>query len=157
MKKIVLMGSLTVFVMIMIGFILGFYLMGYKSPALAFFEKTVSGNDITSGDFDVGGFLNGIKEAVLSPFGLGMGAIVVLFSLVSAFTGGGATAGATSFISFLIPILILFAVANIFFFPIVSYIGSEGVSNLNPLDLIIAAILNIFLMLTVVEFISGRN
>jgi len=155
MKKIVLAASVTVFVMILVGFVIGFYLMGFKSPAISFFEETVSGNTITTEDFNVGDFLNHIKDSILSPFGLGIMGIAVLFSLVTAFSGGGA--GITSFIGFLVPILIIFAVANVFFFPIVSAMSAEGVASLNPVDLILAAVLNVLLMLTIIEFISGRQ
>lgn len=155
-KKIMLAGNLTVFVMILVGFVIGFYLMGYTSPALNFFQKTVSGNTIITGDFNVNDFLNGIKDAILSPFGLGVIGIAVLFSLVSAFAAGGT--GIAGFLGFLIPILIIFAVANVFFFPILSEMEAEGgLSSLNPVDLILAAVLNVFLMLTIVEFISGRQ
>jgi hypothetical protein len=158
MKKKFLLGSLTVFVMILVGFILGFYLMGFKSPAIDFFQKTVSGNSVTSSDFNVVGFLNSIKNAILTPFGLGVTGVVVLFSLATAFTGGGAgTVGVVGFLGWLVPILIIFSVANIFFFPIVSAMGAEGVASLNPVNMILACVLNIFLMLTIVEFISGRN
>jgi hypothetical protein len=155
MKNIILKGSVTIFVMIMLGLIIGFFLMGFQQPALVFFKETVAGDDITTSDFDMNAFLTGIKDAVLSPFGLGLIGVMTLFSLVSVFSGG--TVGVGSFISFFIPIFILFAVANVFFFPIVGYMQAEGMANLHPLDLIVAVVFNVLLMLTVIEFISGRN
>lgn len=155
-KEVLLAGSLTIFVMILVGFIIGFYLMGFKSPAINFFDQTVSDNEMTSENFNVGDFLNNIKNSILSPFGLGVTGFIVLFSLVSAFTGGGT--GVAGFLGWLVPILIIFAVANIFFFPIISEMEAEGgLSSLNPVDLILAAVMNVFLMLTVIEFISGRQ
>lgn len=149
-------GSISVFVFIMIGLVIGMYLFGFASPMVAYFgEKVLSDESGMNQGISIEDFLGDIVEAVKTPFGYGSLAIMAGIGLLTVFSGVG-YASQTIF-SFLIPVFFLFLIANVFFFPIVPFVESQGFSDLNPVGLIMTLVFNVMLMLSVIEFVSGRN
>lgn len=154
MKKMVFAGSITLFVMIMLGLIIGLYLFGYQSPAGSFFSSTIGGQNINSTEFDISSFMGSVQDSILSPMGLALVGFSIVGIVLSAI-GGGMGSTASSFLAYLIPLTILFFVANLFFFPVMSSVSD--VPGLDPISLLLSTILNVLMILAVIEFVTGRN
>lgn len=155
-------GSVTVFVLLMLGFIIGFYLIGYTSPAVNLASKALGGSTVGGNDVDVGNILDSIGDTILSPLTLTwvliLGAGTIVSGLASRFIGAG-SAG-TGFVqgtvvSYLIPVLIIGFVANTVFFPVVPTAQSHGLSG--DWSLLLTIILNVFMLLAVISWVSGRD
>jgi len=146
-------GSVTVFALIVLGLTIGMYFVGYTSILVNHFMSEEEYYDNT----DAGGFINKIFntiiEGVTSKVGLITLSMIVGFGLLAGVAGSGYVSG--SILAFLIPCVILFGVANVFFFPVTTHI--EGHMVYEPVNILLQVILNVFLMLTVIEFISGRD
>lgn len=154
-------ASVTVFALLMLGLIIGMYLVGYSSPALDLAGKMIIG---TNGDlnqsFNASGFIDAIGEAIMSPLGLGTIVTILVFSSLAIINFGGGGGASTGFIvgavmTYFIPVLILFTVANIVFFPVIPEANAQGLPQ--PLGFLMTIIFNILLMLAVISFISGRD
>jgi len=133
MKQITLKASVTVFALMMLGLVIGMYLVGFESPAVSLGKTVVGGTgDNMSGSFNVSVFINAIGNAIISPLGVGtIGVIIVMSALASIVTLGGGGGASTGFIvgaamQYFIPSLIIFAVANILFFPVIPTATASG-------------------------------
>lgn len=146
-------GSVTVFALIVLGLTIGMYLFGYTSILIDHFMTEEEYYNNT----DAGGFINKIFNTIIegltSKIGLSTLALIVGFGFLSGIAGSGYVSG--SILAFLIPCIILFGVANVFFFPVLSHI--EGHMVYQPVNILLQVVLNVFLMLTVIEFVSGRD
>jgi hypothetical protein len=153
MKKITLAGSVTVFVIILLGLILGFYLMGYKSPMLSLIDQGLAGSeDGLQPEMSAGAIIQLMIDGIINNWWL-FGLIMGVSLLTSAITGGSTI---ITFIATFLPMFVLLAMANLLFFPVVTDIQSSGFT-IGPLGVIIAAVLNVLLMLAIIEFITGRQ
>jgi hypothetical protein len=155
-------ASVTVFALLMLGLIIGMYLVGYQSPAVNLASQMVTGtNGDLNSSFNASGFIDAIGSAIISPLGLGSIAAILLFSsLASIINFGGGGGQTTGFIvgaamQYFIPVLILFTVANIVFFPVIPEANAQGLPP--PLGFIMTIIFNVLLMLTVISFVSQRD
>lgn len=147
-------GSVTVFVLIMLGLVIGMYLMGYSPLMLQFLGKDVlQGEDASIEEITANDIFINIKDTLFSSFGLLTLGTALGFGLLTGLAGIGYASG--SILSILLPTLLLFAFSNLFFFPIVSFADAEGLPF--PLNLILLIIYNILLMLTILTFITGRD
>jgi len=152
MKKITLAGSVTVFVIILLGLIIGFYLMGYKSPMLSLVDKGLAADEngqqpeINAFDFIHDLFNSFASQGWLLVSIFGIATIIALFNASSL----------VAFMATFLPVLILLFVSNLLFFPVVTDMQSSGFT-IGPLGVVIAAVLNVLLMLACIEFISGRS
>jgi len=160
-KKILLAGSITVFVLLMLGMILGLYLMGFKSAFL---------NELETEELDLlndenqqpaeqtKSLLDSITGAVISAFTEHLDILLPMlgFGLLAGFTGGSYAGG--SIIKYIIMIMLVFVVINIFFFPVIPSVA-KGIehSGFNPLITILSIIFNAMLFLTVFTFVSGED
>lgn len=148
-------GSTTVFVLILLGLAIGMYLMGYSSIAMQYFSQNIivdGSQDVTMEEqFTIDKFLTDLKDAILSPFGLAALALIGIGSLVSL---GGVGYASQSILTYLIPILLLFFIANIFFFPLPSL---EAENLPMEIGLLVMVIYNALLILMILDFISGRQ
>lgn len=147
-----LKGSVTVFVLIMLGLVIGLYLFGYRPIGIALFDDT----DITT--ITATEILTRLKDIITSPLGLTTLGITLSFTLITRAVGGAGTAGyiVGSLLPYLIVTMIVFAFANIFFFPV---IGQEEMELHTPttIYLLLTVIFNTLLLLTIVSFVSGRD
>jgi hypothetical protein len=147
-------ASITVFVLLMLGMSIGLYLFGFSSPFVSeFSDSSVTDPATTAGDF-----LNEMSQAIISAFTehIEVTLPMIGFGLLAGFTGGSYAGG--SVIKFLIMIMLLFVVVNIFFFPVVPTIQSHMTSGgFNPLITILSVIFNAMLFLTVFTFVSGED
>jgi len=136
----------------MLGLIIGMYLFGYTSPMGNFIGQQTNLTGGGSIDTSISGeaVLNNLKDAILSPFGLTTIAMIAGFGLLGGLGGAGYASG--SILTFALPILILFGVANIFFFPVVTYTEI----TFSPVSLLLSVVFNTLLLLTIIEYVSGR-
>jgi len=161
MKELTLKGSVTVFALLMLGLIIGMYLVGFQSPAESLALQVITGtNGNLSGTFDVGTFIDAIGKAVLSPLGIGAIIAILVMSSLSSLITFGSGGGGTGFVvgaamNYFIPVLILFAVCNIMFFPVIPEANAQGLPQ--PLGFLLTIIFNILLMLAVISWVSGRD
>jgi len=151
-------GSVAVFALIMLGFIIGMFLFGYTSPAISWLEFDEAFD--SDGEFhyeewniDAGDFLANMVDYMKSSLGVGAIATSVIVAILIGFSGTGQM-GATV-LSFAIPALLISMVANIFFFPIVDFANGEGLAF--PLNFILLAVYNVLLLLVMITFVSGRD
>jgi hypothetical protein len=156
MKGRTLKASVTVFVLIMLGFVIGMYIVGFTSPAVNLVQNTVLGTDGgINENFNASAFIDAIGKAILSPLGLTTLGIIALMSLIGYFVGGSAGAVQATALSYFIPVIILFAVANIFFFPVIPEASAQGLPR--DLSFILTIFFNVFLLLAIVSFVTGRD
>jgi hypothetical protein len=156
MRERTLKASVTVFVLIMLGFVIGMYIVGFTSPAVNLVQNTVLGSeDGVDSSINVGAFIDGIGRAIMSPVALGIGAVAIICGLIAGFAGQGAGATMATTLTYFIPVLILFAVANVFFFPVIPEASAQGLPR--DLSFILTIFFNVFLMLTVISFVTGRD
>jgi len=139
-----------VYVMIMIGLAIGMYLVGYTSPLL---NWATNYEEIGEGTHAVTNLLDSMKSYILSPLGIATLAIMGGFAIIPAI-GGGASYSTGSILAFYIPVLLIYAIANFLFFPIVPDIQAQ--LGFQPLSLLVTVIFNLMLTLTILEFVSGR-
>lgn len=168
-KKQELQAGLTTYVMIMFGMVVILYLMGFTSAWSGYVSDErmdVDGVNITDeealdsgfsiGDMMVDGIKGIFKTAVE---GAQENPIVALAASVAGAIGIYvlARAGGAYIFAYLIPIVFVTIFANIFIFPIEPVSGQmiyiEGV----PLNMFLIAFFNLFLFLSVIEFIRGQN
>lgn len=160
-RKQLLKGSVNVFMFVMLGMIIGMYLMGFTSPIISYINTNIlnqsQGSAGDSGVSDTeqvnaGNIIGMIFSKMLSTEGLAfLGASFAGVAIISLFGGGEIGA---SMLSFAIPCYILFAVANVVFFPVVGY---NIASDAPELDIFLTLIFNGLLILTVITFITGRD
>jgi len=149
-----LKGSVTVFVLIMLGMVIGMYLFGYVPMMVQFLgEEVMQGDTSAIMSLSVDAIFENIKDTLFSSFGLQTLGVAVGFGLLTGLAGLGYASA--RILSILLPSLLLFAFSNIFFFPIVSFADAEGLPF--PLNTILLVVYNVLLMLTVLSFITGRD
>jgi len=169
-KKEVYKAGLTTFVMMMFGMIVILYLMGFTSAWDAYNnDARIEGEaDI---DLENEGAIDSsfsIGDAMVDGlWGLFEGAGEYtsenpLFALAGAVIAGIgiyvlARAGGAYIFTYLIPIIFITIFANIFIFPIEPVTGYmiyyEGI----PLNVFLVVFLNLFMFLSIMEFIRGNN
>lgn len=157
-------GSVTVFVLIMMGMIIGLYLFGVTSPFISAFTNTAEGeasllDDPSNPKASAGDFLNMIGRAIISAFTENTEVFLAMFGfgLLAGFTGGSYAGG--SILRFLIPVMLLFVVINIFIFPVVPAIEGEVTHTeaFSPIIILLTVIFNALLFLTIFSFVSGED
>ena len=149
-------ASVTVFALIMLGMVIGMFLMGYTSMMFQFL-----GSDIFEGDEDgtgiesltVDDLYRNIIDTLTSPAGLMILGVGGVFALISGLAMVGYAGG--TILSFVLPVMLLFVFANIFFFPLFDYAIAEGLPSM--ISIILTVVFNFLLMLTVVTFATGRD
>ena len=154
MKKKYIRGSITTYVMLMFGLVVVLFLMGFAPP---FFNQPEaiggSGQLVTEpGNFDLGTMM---MTAVFSVFQTLMespiwGLIGIAVGIISMYVI--VKLGGQYVIAYIVPLILLILFANIFVFP-TSSIGSDLPSELG---LITFAFLNLFLILSYLEFVRGN-
>jgi len=148
-------GEIAVYVLLMLGMAIGLYLMGFSSVAFASF--TDYEND--DGSIDVGQVFTKIAEeiaAALTEFAI-VGPIIGFTFLTSIIGGGNYSTG--TILSYIIPILIVYVVVNLLFFPVVPIITSEshGTPVMGEVTLLLSLVFNTMLFLAILEYSSGRK
>jgi len=147
-------GSITVFVILMLGLIIGMYLMGFQGAFATYMEGDITDPEASAGTvltMIVNGAINAIKES------WGFLLLAGVVGLAAGALGGGYSAG--TFFQYMIPVFILSAVANIFFFPVIPAVSTHttGNSAFAPITLLLTVIFNVLLFLIVLEFVTGRD
>jgi len=159
MKNRTKKASVTVYVIIMLGLIIGMFLMGYHSPMSEFVANDIfttdnEGNQKINDSLNMSIVFDKIVHMLTSPEGLTMLGITIGFAILATFAPGiGYASG--SILSVLIPAFLLFLFANIFFFPVISEPGREGLPE--PLSLLLTIVFNVLLLLAIMQFITGRE
>jgi hypothetical protein len=151
-------GSVTVFLMILVGLIIGMYLFGYSSIAMSFIGTNIFSTDKSGNineNMDAGTILNNIKDTLLSPFGISVLGMSSFFGVLSGIGGGGIGYASGSILAFMLPAFLLFMIANIFFFPIVSEATQEGLPE--PINILLMLVYNVLLLLTILTWVGGRD
>jgi len=153
-----LKGSVTVFVLLMLGMVIGLYLMGFQSAFLKELPSDFS-DDTKVPDETAKGFLDEISGAIVSAFTKHLDIILPMlgFGFLAGLTGGSYAGG--SIIQYLILVMFVFIVINIFFFPVVPSMSTalDNPSAFEPLTLILSVIFNALLFLTIFTFVSGED
>lgn len=163
-----LKGSVTVFVMLILGLIIGMYLMGFQAPIVQYVETNVmhgedqgygqgTGNEselVNVSELSAGDLLKDIAESIVSPIGLAFIGATLAITIGLGLLGQGNLG--TSILQVTIPAFILFIVANVFFFPVVGYVSAEG-QQIPQINFLLTLIFNALLMLTIVSFVMGRD
>jgi len=152
MKKKYMRGSITTYVMLMFGLVAVLFLMGFEPP---FFAETIGGSGQTiseAGSFDIGAMMmtavNSLFESAEdNPVWAIIASAVTLFSMAIIVKLGGQYV-----LAYIIPLILLVLFANIFVFP-TSSIGTDLPSELS---LITFSFLNLFLILSYLEFVRGN-
>lgn len=152
-------GSVTVMVFIMLGLVIGMYLLGFSSPMFRLVAEEVfvtddEGTQKINEDIDIGNMLTGIKDSLMSTAGLMFFGFSIGMAFLTALAPGMGYASG-SILSVMIPAFLLFLFANIFFFPVTSAPAREGLPF--ELSMILTVIFNALLLLTVLTFITGRE
>lgn len=159
MKRIVLKASVTVYVLLILGLIIGMFLMGYHSPMTEFVANDVFTTD-DSGQYTIDESLNmsivfdKIVKMFTSKEGIMMMGISLGFAFFAVLLPGLGQAGG-SILSVLIPAFLLFMFSNIFFFPVIGEPGRHGLPE--PLSFLLSILFNVLLLLAILTFISGRE
>ena len=149
-KNLRFKGDVSVYILIMLGMAIGMYLMGFTSILI--------GSIDFSGQTSADEILNDISEGIISAFTeVEILLPMIGFGLLSGIAGKNYASG--TILNFLIPVLILFVVINIFAFPIVSTIEAESMDTgaMNIVTAILSVIFNAMLFLAILEFTSGRT
>ena len=154
MKKKYMRGSITTYVMLMFGLVAVLFLMGFSPP---FFDQpeTIGGSGqlvTEAGPFDLGTMMmtaiNGVFESIAADPVWGIiGAAVAFIAMAAIIAAGGQYV-----LAYIIPLILLILFANIFVFP-TSSIGTDLPSELS---LITFSFLNLFLILSYLEFVRGN-
>ena len=155
-KKI--QASVFTYVMIMFGLVIVFYLMGFESPYTATVNATAgSGAEATNIYTPTGigvNILNWVQGAINAlftsvqenPILAVIGTVVTIFAFYVISKVGGQFA-----LTYIIPALILAVFLNIFVFPT----ATLQADLIPPFDIIVFGLFNLFLILSVVEFVRG--
>ena len=130
------MSSITTYVMLVFGISVFLYLVGYTSPFMTFVQNASNGDVFTS-------LLNSFINIFTNPIFL---TSLGLSAVASFITGGNYN------VVYLFPILMLVVLANYFVLP-TSFLNATEIPS--QLKLIISTFLNLFLVLSVVEFVRG--
>lgn len=149
MRNICFRGDIAVYVLMLLGMSIGLYLMGFTS--------TVLGSISTSGQVNAETLIDEIIGGVIGAFSnLGISLPMIGFGLLAGI-GGGYSRG--TILSFMIPVMMLFAVANIFLFPVIPTIEAEAHMSpqMNVITMLLSLIFNVMLFLAVLEYSSGRK
>jgi hypothetical protein len=150
-------GSVSVFVLILVGMSIGLYLMGFTSAFIN--ELSTEFSEEKDPSDSVPDFLDAIGGAIFSAFteNLSVTSAMLGFGLLAGFTGGAYAGG--SILRYLIPIMLLFVVVNIFLFPVIPTIqgGVTHTEGFDPIIAILTVILNTMMFLSIFEFISGEE
>jgi len=148
-------GDISVYVLLMLGMAIGLYLMGFSSVALTSFDEFARDD----GSIDVASTFRTVAGKIASAFThIEFTAAIVGFSFLSALTGSGNYSTGT-ILSYLIPIMIVFVVANVLFFPVVPAIEAEAHASpqMNTITLLLSVVFNTMLFLAILEYSSGRE
>ena len=165
MKKyrLLLSGSVTVYVLLLLGIIIGMYLFGNTSPFMSFISEKMSNQNITE-PFESGNII----DMLITGIGKAFNSLVeyagshpwqtALIGGFAAITGGVLSVGygVAGVVSFFVPAFLLVIFANVFFFPISSYTGGSGGLPF-PLNLLLTVILNVLMLLSILEFVRGGD
>jgi hypothetical protein len=166
-------GSVTVFVMILFGLIIGTYLMGFTTPIMNFvgqeiledeqFEEQYDDEDpITPEDAPIQSLdeplslevvLVKIRDSIFSVQGLAFLGLTAAFAIIAGLIGANYIG--QSLVAITIPCFLLFIIANLFFFPTQVLTQTGGVPT--EISFLMTIIFNVLLLLAVTSFISGRN
>lgn len=148
-------GDIAVYVLLMLGMAIGMYLMGFSSVAFATFDEFTG----DSGAIDVHSVLNEVAKSIVSVFtdvetALPMGA----FGFLTILIGSGNYSTGT-ILSYIIPVMIVYGLANFLFFPVVPIIEAEAhaTPQMNTITLLLSIIFNVMLFLAILEYSSGRK
>jgi len=145
-------AGVTTFVIIMFGLVSIMYLMGFTN-AWDKWQATEEGVTESGGSIENRGVFSFVFEAVTENATLVVGAFggLVLIGFLTRLTG------ATYLLTYLAPLGLLVFFANMFIFPIepmtthLTFIPQDQI----PINVILIAFFNIFLFLTIIEFIRG--
>jgi hypothetical protein len=130
--------KITAYVLLIFGISLSLYLLGYPSVFLALISQVGSEQPITSTLF------TSLIAVFTNP----------VFLIGAAFAGitGFLTGGGNFSVIYMIPLLMLIAIANVFVLPTAYLLQMD----MNPIiQLIINGFMNTLLMLTIIEFVRG--
>ena len=150
LKNIRFKGDVSVYILVMLGMAIGMYLMG--------FTNVIIGGIDTSGQLDAGELFDDMSQGIISAFTeLEILLPMLGFGLLSGIAGKNYAGG--TILSYLIPILILFVVVNIFAFPIVSTVKAQSTAtpSMNIVTALLSVIFNAMLFLAILEYSSGRQ
>ena len=164
-------GSLSAYVLIMLGLTIMLYLMGFTNAWTQYSGETVGAGDDATGittpqDVSIAnmmmtsikGFFTAIAEDAED------GGIWTLVGTAIAIIGFGVIAklGGQYVLAYLIPIIIFVLFANIFLFPITPLISDASLVATLPdgeivnIEIILIVIFNVFLLLGIIEFVKGN-
>ena len=133
------MPSVVTYIAVMLGISIALYFFGYQSPFLAIVSAVGADAPFTD-------IANMLINAVLNP--------AFLIPTLTASVITSLAVGGRDFYVYLIPILSVFVMFNIFILPI-SYIYEAGFPA--EISMMINAILNTFLVLGVIAFVRGGS
>jgi hypothetical protein len=155
LKDLKFRADISIFILLMLGMIIGLYLFGFQSA----FQVSLSNTLSNRGEDPLGSvesFLGTLSTAIMGAFVDNISVTLPLLIFGSLAGIGGSSYASGSIYRFLFPIIILFAVINIFIFPVVPAFSAHVQSNTewDPLVLILSVILNCMLFLTVIEFVK---
>lgn len=151
-------GSVTVFVMLIIGLVVGMYLMGYDSVMTRMMKDKEGTLDV--GTVNVNTLRERFLDAMTSPMGLTAIGVSAIFGLLAAVGAGGMQYIAGTILGYAIPLILLFLIANIFAFPILSESSiKEGLPDVGAISLsvVLTLVFNVLLLLAVLSFVTGRD
>ncbi len=152
-------GSVTVFVLIMLGFIIGLYLVGYSSPILSLAGSVVGeGAGSVGGGLDANDVLSEIGQVIMSPLTLVWLGISFLGAIVGRLFNAGNTGQGSvqaTIVGYMIPCLLIGFVANIFFFPVIPTASASGMPT--EASYLLTIVLNVLMLLAIISWVSGRD
>ena len=151
-------GSVTVFVMIIVGLTVGMYLMGYESIMVNIMRDKEGTLDV--GSVDINTLRDRFIDAMTSPMGISALGLGALFAVLAGIGLGGMQYIAGTILGYAIPIFLLFLIANIFAFPILTESSvQEGLPDIGAvsLSLLLTLVFNVLLMLAILSFATGRD
>lgn len=141
-------GQITIFAFLIIGIVIGMYLMGYTSPFLMGIDSLLKGNpqDLFNN------LINSFKDMIISPSGLGMIGIALAGIIIASAISGG------SGFLFGISILIVIVFANYFVLPTAYIYESGNWGEAEILKTILVLVLNALMMVGLISFVrSGET
>jgi len=161
-RKLHAAGSVTVYALLVFSIVMGLYMMGYNSIYANYVEQQddvqLEGNETNySYNTSEGGMdkQQNLAETIVNVIIESMKDPKLLFPLLGVGLVSFVTAGGTRYaLTFIIPAIILLAILNIFVLPM-GFLYDEGIPQI--IQIFVGGFLNLILMLTVVEFISGRQ
>ena len=136
--------GLTTYVMLMFGISIAFFFLGFAPPLFASAGCNTASTTCAPADNLAYTVINNILNAIISnPAATGLAGVAVVTSIIL---------GGSFVVIYIIPALILIAVANFVFLP-----TSFMFSDVLPIEirLIVLAFLNLLLILTIVSFVRG--